>query len=461
VQSTATTPFSIADLQAAVKGRVIGPEDPDYDTARTVLVPIAADRRPAAVVRVADTDDVIAVVNFARDHGVELAVRSGGHSASGHSTSDGGIVLDLHDMKGLEIDTANRTAWAETGLTAIEYTTATVEHGLATGFGDTGSVGIGGITVGGGVGYLGRLHGLTIDNVLAAEVVTADGKLRRVDADHEPDLFWAIRGGGGNFGVVTRFQYKLADVSQFTGGMIVLPGTPDVIEGFVAAAEAARDELSTIANIMSAPPMPFLPDEAVGSIVLLGMLAYTGDPESADRALAPFRKLATPLADFVAANPYTTMYPPDDPDYHPTAEAKTMFIDHVDRETAELIVERLNAIQAPVRVAQLRVLGGAMARVPADATAYAHRSGKIMVNVAAFYEGDADRAQKADWVKRFSQALYQGDDAVYVNFVGDEGEARTRAAYPGATWNRLAAIKARYDPDNLFHLNQNVAPAEG
>jgi FAD/FMN-containing dehydrogenase len=455
------TSINLSDLRAAVTGRVIGPDDADYDAARTVLVPIAAGRRPAAVVRVANADDVAAVVNFARDNGVELAVRSGGHSASGHSTVDGGIVLDLRDMKDLEIDAANRTAWAETGLTAIEYTSATVAQGLATGFGDTGSVGIGGLTTGGGVGYLGRLHGLTIDNVLAAEVVTADGKLHRVDADHEPDLFWAIRGGGGNFGVVTRFQYRLADVSQFTGGMLILPGTPEVIEGFVRLASEAPDELSTIANIMSAPPMPFLPEEAVGSIVLMGMLAYTGDPESAERVLAPFRALATPMADFVAANPYTSMYPPDDPDYHPTAEARTMFIDHVDRETAELIVERLNSIQAPVRVAQLRVLGGAMSRVPSDATAYAHRSGRIMVNVAAFYEGADDRASKADWVKRFSEALNQGDDAVYVNFVGDEGEARTRAAYPGATWDRLAKIKARYDPDNLFHLNQNVAPAAG
>jgi len=205
--------------------------------------------------------------------------------------------------------------------------------------------------------------------------------------------------------------------------------------------------------------MPFLPEEAVGSIVLMGMLAYTGDPESAERVLAPFRALGTPLADFVAANPYTTMYPPDDPDYHPTAESRTMFIDHVDRATADLIVEHLNAIDAPIRVAQLRVLGGAIGRVPTDATAYAHRSGRIMVNVAAFYEGAEDRARKADWVKRFSEALYQGNDAAYVNFVGDEGEARAHAAYPGKTWDRLARIKAQYDPDNLFHLNQNVAPA--
>jgi FAD/FMN-containing dehydrogenase len=459
VQQATRAPISIPELQAEVKGRVIGPEDPDYEAVRTVLVPAAADRRPAAVVRVAGDADVAAVVNYARDHGLELAVRSGGHSAAGHSTVDGGIVIDLHDMKALEIDPANGTAWAETGLTAIEYSTATVEHGLATGFGDTGSVGIGGITLGGGVGYLGRLHGLTIDNVLAADVVTADGQLRRVDAEHEPDLFWAIRGGGGNFGVVTRFQYRLADVSQFTGGMIVLPGTPEVIEGFVRLADAAPDELSTIANVMSAPPMPFLPEEAVGSIVLLGMLAYTGDPESAERVIAPFRELATPLADFIAANPYTTMYPPDDPDYHPTAESRTMFIDHVDRPTAELIVEQLNAIEAPIRVAQLRVLGGAMSRVPADATAYAHRSSPIMVNVAAFYEGDADKPLREQQVAALAAALRQSDNGAYVNFVGDEGPERIRDIYPGATWDRLVALKRQYDPDNLFRRNQNIPPA--
>jgi FAD/FMN-containing dehydrogenase len=454
---TASTPTSFEALQAVVTGRVIGPNDAEYDEARTVFYPV--ERRPAAVVRVADTDDVAKVVGYARDAGVELAVRSGGHSVAGYGTVDGGIVLDLHDMKAIEIDIARRTAWAETGRTAGEYTAATGEHGLATGFGDTGSVGIGGITLGGGVGYLGRKYGLTIDNVIDAEIVTADGRLRRIDAENEPDLFWAIRGGGGNFGVVTRFRYRLVDVSEFTGGMLILPGTPDVVEGFIAAAEAAPDELSTIANIMSAPPMPFLAEEHHGKIVFMGMLAYTGDAESAERALAPFRALATPLADFVKRGSYLDMYPPEDPHYHPAAESRTMFIDHVRRDTAELIVERLNAIEAPLRVAQLRVLGGAIGRVSPDATAYAHRGSRIMVNVAAFYDGVEDRARKADWVRRFSEALNQGDDAAYVNFLGDEGADRIHAAYPGRTWDRLTDIKTRYDPTNLFRLNQNIPPA--
>ena len=455
----ATTTISIPDLRAAVSGRVIGPDDEDYDATRTVLVPIAADRRPAAIVRVADANDVAAVVNYARDHGVELAVRSGGHSASGHSTVDGGIVVDLRDMKDLEIDAANRTAWAETGLTAGEYSTATVAQGLATGFGDTGSVGIGGITVGGGVGYLGRLHGLTIDNVLAAEIVTADGQLRRVDAEHEPDLFWAIRGGGGNFGVVTRFQYRLADVSQFTGGMLILPGTAEVIEGFVAAADAAPDELSTIANIMPAPPMPFIPAEHHGRLVILAMLVYAGEAEAGERAVAPFRALATPVADMVRPMRYPEIYPPDEPDYHPLGTSRTLFMDCVDHSAAQRIVDTLQASTAMMSVAQLRVLGGAMARVPAEATAYAHRHRRIMANVAALYQSPDEAAVNAAWVTDLAAALSSKQPGAYVNFLADEGEARIRQAYPGSTWDRLAAIKRRYDPTNLFRLNQNIPPA--
>ncbi len=397
---------------------------------------------------------------IARESGTEIAVRSGGHSGAGHSTIDGGIVIDLRDMKALEIDAEGRTAWAETGLTAGEVTTALAEHGLAVGFGDTGSVGIGGITLGGGVGYLVRKHGLTIDSLLAAEIVTADGELLRVDATSHPDLFWAIRGGGGNFGVVTRFQYRLVDLPSFVGGMLVLPATAETVAGFIAAAEAAPDELSTIANIMNAPPMPFLPEEVHGQVVILGMLAYAGDADAGERAIAPFRALATPLADMVKPSPYPEMYPPEgDEEYHPTAEALTMFIDRVDRDVAQTIVEYLERSDASMRVAQLRVLGGAMARVPADATAFAHRASRIMVNVAAFYEGEDDRPQKAAWVAEFADALRQGDDGAYVNFLVDEGEERIRAAYPGATWDRLASVKARYDPDNIFHRNQNITPA--
>ena len=457
-QETNATTISIPRLRAVLNGRVIMPGDTGYDEARTVF-PGGIDRRPAVIVRVADATDVSRVVSLARASGLELAVRSGGHSGAGHGTTDGGIVLDLRDMKGLEIDTERRTAWAETGLTAGEYTVAAGAHGLATGFGDTGSVGIGGITLGGGVGYLVRKHGLTIDDLLAAEVVTADGELLHVDAERHPDLFWAIRGGGGNFGVATRFQFRLHEVSTIVGGMLVLPATPEVIASFVAEAEAAPEELSTIANVMTAPPMPFLPAEVHGKLVIMAMLAYAGEVEAGERAIAPFRALAEPIADMVRPMRYPEIYPPDEGDYHPVASARTMLIDAIDRPVAETIVEYLQASRAQMAVAQIRVLGGAMARVPAEATAFAHRSARIMVNVAALYESPVEAAVHELWVRALAAALRQGEGGAYVNFLGDEGEARVREAYPGSTWERLVAIKGRYDPTNLFRLNQNIPPA--
>jgi FAD/FMN-containing dehydrogenase len=305
-----------------------------------------------------------------------------------------------------------------------------------------------------------RKHGLTIDSLLAAEIVTADGQFRRVDAEHEPDLFWAIRGGGGNFGVVTRFQFRLHDVSEFTGGILVLPATADTIAGFIAANEAAPEELSAIANVMPCPPMPFVPEDQHGKLVILAMMAFAGPADAAEKAYAPFRALATPLADLIQTGSYTVMYPSDpEEEYHPTAIAKNLFMDSIDRDVAQGMVDTLESIDAPMKVAQLRVLGGAYARVPADATAYAHRSSRIMVNVAAFYMGEDDRIVKAEWVERFARQLTQSDHGAYVNFVGDEGEAGVRAAYPGPTYQRLADIKRRFDPDNLFRLNQNIVPA--
>jgi FAD binding domain/Berberine and berberine like len=450
---------AIQALSSKVRGQLIRPENDGYDEARTVFYG-GFDRYPAAIVQAEDATDVSRVVALARESNLELAVKSGGHSLAAHGVSEGGIVLDLSKMKNLEIDVEGRTAWAETGLTAGEYTAAAAAHGLATGFGDTRSVGIGGITLGGGVGYLVRKHGLTIDDLLAADVVTADGELLRVDAERHPDLFWAIRGGGGNFGVATRFKFRLHEVSTIVGGMLILPAIPEVIASFVAEAEAAPEELSTIANVMTAPPMPFLPAEVHGELVIMAMLAYAGEEvEAGQRAIAPFRALAEPIVDMVKPMPYPEIYPPEEDDFHPTAVARTMFIDTVDRDVSQTILEHLRASDAPMRVAQIRVLGGAMARVSAEATAFAHRSSRIMVNVAAFYEGAEERAAREAWVSDFAAALEQGDGGVYVNFLGDEGEGRVRAAYPGSTWDRLIEIKSRYDPTNFFRLNQNISPA--
>lgn len=452
------SPVSFAPLRDALHGRVIAPGDPEYDNARSVFYG-GVDRHPAVIVRVADAEDVARVLTLARETGMELAVRSGGHSVAGHGVSEGGIVLDLSEMKAFDLDAEGRTVWAETGLTVAEFSSAAGAHGLAIGFGDTGSVGIGGITLGGGVGYLVRRHGLTIDDLLAAEIVTADGELQHVDVESHPDLFWAIRGGGGNFGVVTRFRFRLHELPTVVGGLLMLPASAEAIHAFIHEAEAAPEELSTMANVMPAPPMPFVPEEHHGKLVIMALVCYAGEAEAGEKALAPFRALAAPIADTVHPIPYPDIYPPEDPDYHPTAVARTMFVDAVDRASAETIVERLEASSASMRVAQLRPLGGAMARVPNDATAFAHRERRLMVNVAALYESPDEREQHEGWVAGFADGLQRGPVGAYVGFLGDEGDARIHDAYPSRTWDRLAEIKARYDPTNLFRLNQNVPPA--
>jgi FAD/FMN-containing dehydrogenase len=453
---TGTTVVSIPQLRTVLRGEVIASDDATYDEARTVFYG-GIDRRPAFIVRAKGASDVSRVVSLARESGLELAVRSGGHSLAGHSTTDGGIVLDLSEMKRLEIDLAGRTAWAQTGLTAGEYTTAVGAHGLATGFGDTGSVGIGGITLGGGMGYLVRKHGLTIDSLLAAEIVTAEGELLCADAETHPDLFWAIRGGGGNFGVATRFQFRLHEVDAIVGGMLILPATPDTIASFVAEADAAPEELSTIATVMVAPPMPFFPAGAHGQLVIMAMMVYAGDVEAGEGAIAPFRAIAEPVADMVRPMRYPDIYRPDAGE-HPVGSTRTLFLDALDRSVAQTIIEHLRASTAPMAAAEIRVLGGAMARVSTEATAFAHRRARMMVNVAARYERPDEAVAHEPWLTDFAAALRPGGGGAYVGFLGDDGPARIRDAYPGATWERLAAVKNRYDPTNLFHLNQNIIP---
>jgi FAD/FMN-containing dehydrogenase len=454
--SSETTTLSISELRTNINGRVIAPDDPEYDEARTVF-PGGVDRRPAVIVRVADAADVSRVVALARETGLDLAVRSGGHTP--FSVCDGGIVLDLSQMQGLDVDVEGRTAWAQTGLTAAAYSAGVAAHGLVTGFGDTGSVGIGGITLGGGVGYLVRKYGLTIDDLVAAEIVTADGRLLHVDEGNHPDLFWALRGGGGNFGVVTRVKLRLHELPTVVGGMLLLPATPEVIAAFIAEAESAPDELTTIANVMPAPPMPFVPAEHHGKLCIMALMCYAGPDDAGERALAPFRALATPIVDMVRPIPYPEIYPPDEETYHPIAASRTLFVDTVDLASAETIVEHIGRSTAMMAVTQLRVLGGAMARVPDDATAFAHRGRRIMANVAALYQAPDEAAAHEAWADGLAAALANGGAGAYVNFLGDDGEARIREAYPEPTWSRLAAVKAQYDPANVFRLNQNIPPA--
>jgi FAD/FMN-containing dehydrogenase len=453
-----TLQHHISTLRGALNGKVIGADDPRYDDVRRVFF-TGFDRRPAAIVRVTGANDVARVVGLARETGAELAVRSGGHSRAGHGTSEGGIVIDLSAMNAVEIDPTTRTAWAQTGVTAGDYTAQTGAHGLTTGLGDTPSVGLGGITLGGGIGYLVRMTGLTIDDVLAAEVVTAAGELLRAGAHAHPELFWALRGGGGNFGVVTRLKLRLHAIDRVVGGMLLLPASPDVITGLVAAADAADDGLSLIANILKAPPLPFIPAEQHGTPIVMIQMVYAGDADAGAAAIAPIRALATPLADMVRPIRYPEMYAGAEGPAPAFAAGTNLLVDELSTGTADTILAHVETATAAIAAVQLRVLGGAMARVADDATAFGHRRARVMVNIAAMDPRAETRPEHEAWAAELATALADGGpERAYLGFVGDEGEHGVRRAYPPATLERLARVKRRYDPDNLFRRNLNVVP---
>jgi len=455
----AISPSQLAAFGASLTGSLVVPGDAAFDEARQVHNS-RFDRMPTIVVRAADAADVSRTVTLAAETGLELAVRSGGHSLAGHGTSEGGIVLDLSPMKRLLIDPDRRLAWAQPGLTAGEITAAAAEHGLAVPFGDTASVGIGGLTTGGGIGFLTRKFGLTIDNLVAAEVVTADGRILAVDEERHPDLFWAIRGGGGNVGVVTRFVYRLVEAGMVVGGGLALPATPEVIAGLVAAAKAAPEELTLISYVMHAPPAPFIPPDRVGELVVMVLGVAVGDLEAGQAAWAPIRALAEPVADLVGPMPYPAIY-------QFTAEGqargggsiRSWFTDDLDVADAQTILDLMAHAPIPAVMTQIRVLGGAVARVAPEDTAFSQRDAEVLVAAMSLFEIEADPSSSDAWTAAFFTTFVDSMTGVYANFLGSEGEDRVRAAYPHGAYESLAAIKRRYDPANLFRLNQNVRPA--
>jgi FAD/FMN-containing dehydrogenase len=452
-------PIDIAAFTAGISGTVIRPEDPTFETARQIKNTLF-DRRPSLIVKAASSTDVARTVVFAREHDLEIAVRGGSHSLAGHSTTDGGIVLDLSGMKGLHIDADRRLAWAQPGLTAGEYTIAAAAHGLATPFGDTGSVGIGGLTLGGGIGWLVRKYGLTIDALVAVDMVTADGRLLTASADEHSDLFWAVRGGGGNFGVVTRFQFRLYPVDQTLSGAIFLPATRDVLRSLVPIAAAAPDELTTISFLMAAPPAPFVPEEHHGKLTLAVMFVYAGDPAAGMAAIAPFRQVATPLAEMVAPMPYPGIYEfTKEGEQAGPSVIRSVFLDTLDDNAIDTILDFTASPSSPFAMTQIRVLGGAMARVPSTATAFAHRDAAVLVAMITPFAEPGEAPVHEAWTSAYFEALRPAATGVYSNFLADEGAGRIREAYPALTYQRLTHVKRRYDPANLFHLNQNIRPA--
>ncbi|MCU0484055.1 MAG: FAD-binding oxidoreductase [Chloroflexi bacterium] len=451
----------LAELAAGLRGSVLRPGDLDYDEARRVH-DLAVDRHPAAIVRAADAGDVVAAVDLARASGSPLAIRSGGHSMAGHGTVDEGILLDVSGLDAVEVHPGRGVAWAGAGTRAGAFVAATAVHGLTTPLGDTATVGLGGLTLGGGVGWLARKHGLTIDNLLAVDLVTADGQMVRASEFENQDLFWALRGGGGNFGVATRFLFRLHPVATVLGGALVLPLSRDVLRAHGPIAGDAPDELTTIAVAMAGlPPLPFVPAEQHGRPGFAVLLVHAGDPEAGRAAVAPYRAVARPIADAVAAMPYPAVYSLTEGASEPGRSAHgCVYLPALDERAVDAILDALARPSSPMAMVQLRVLGGAVARVAAGDTAYARRDRSVMVVVVVPYLDPAEADRHQAWTAALLGALRDvGAAGTYVNFLGDEGPGRVREAYPGGAFERLALVKRRWDPANLFRLNQNVPPA--
>jgi FAD/FMN-containing dehydrogenase len=455
---------AVRSLQERLRGRVVRPGDGEYDRARRVWN-AAVDRRPALIVRPRDVADVVEAVAFARTRDLALAVRGGGHSPAGYGTVDDGLVVDLSDMERLEVDPEGRTAAADAGLTWGEYNAGTHVHGLATPGGDVAAVGIAGLTLSGGMGWLMRKHGMTIDNLLAVDVVTADGRRLTANETEHPDLFWALRGGGGNVGIATAFRYRLHPVGTVVGGAIVHAATREGLRAYAEAAASAPDELTTITFVGKAPPVPFIPADVHGTPVHLIIPCYAGDLDAGDRALAPLRALAgrTPLADTTGPTPYPSLYALTDMAAASRPHAiRNAYLRELTDETIEIVLDFVSRATSPLGVVALRELGGAMARVPVDATAFAHRDKAFYLaadNSWDSWEGEPRPERHIAWTEDFWRAVAPHTDGAYAGYLGDEGGDRVRAAYPSATYARLATIKRRYDPDNLFRSNPNVPPA--
>ncbi|MFF4689836.1 FAD-binding oxidoreductase [Streptomyces sp. NPDC001307] len=454
---------TLTELQADLRGTVVRPGDAAYDRARAVWN-AAHDKHPALIVRCAGTADVVRAVEFARSQDLLVAVRGGAHSIAGFSTCEGGIVIDLSPMKGAFVDPVRRRVTAQAGMTWGDLDHETQAFNLAVTGGLVSTTGISGFTLGGGVGWLLRRHGLASDNLTAAEVVTADGRVVHANAQEHPELYWALRGGGGNFGVVTSLEYQLHPVGpQVLAGLIVYPlaQARQVITAWRDLIGSMPDELTTLVNLTTAPPLPFLPPEVHGTrvVVLAGM--YAGSPAAGEAAVAPLRTLATPIADIMGPMSYTGMQSLLDPLWEAGAHNyfTSAFIEPSDAAIDAVLRHHLGT-PTPSSELHLHQLGGAFGRVPADATAFTQRKPGVLCNVIARSHSPAGFDAHVTWAREARKDIaHHGDGAMYVNFTGDAAEDKVRASYPDAVHERLVRVKDMYDPTNVFRLNQNIRPS--
>jgi FAD/FMN-containing dehydrogenase len=457
-------PLDARDLATRFAGELVGQDHPAYDEARRVWNG-SIDRRPALVARCAGGDDAAAAIRFARERDLPVAVRGGGHSVAGNGTCDGGLVVDLSSMKGVRVDPEARTARVQPGLLWRELDAVTQEFGLALTGGLISSTGVAGFTLGGGLGWLHRKYGIAADSLISAELVTAQGDHVRVSAEEEPELLWGLRGGGGNFGVVTEFAFALHPVGRtVTAGMVVRRGEElsEAVAAFRDAMAAAPDELTLGIVARLAPPAPFIPEDLRGRpvVVIAGM--HCGSPERAERDLAEIRSFGHPIVDLFEVREYTQFQSMLDAQALPGFRNywKAEFLSGLPSGAIDVLAEGLADVSSPVSDFKLQWLGGAIAKVAEDETAYGHREAQFVLNVNARWESPDDDEREVAWTRRlWERSAPYSHGGAYVNFMGEEGQERVRAAYGDAKYARLQALKDRYDPDNIFRLNQNVRPS--
>jgi FAD/FMN-containing dehydrogenase len=454
---------AVENLKSKVKGRIVLQSDSSYDEVRQIWNAMI-ERHPALIVRCAEADDVPHAIAFARENGLEISIRGGGHNIAGNALCDNGLVIDFSTMTKVRVDAEKKRAYVEPGATLADFDEATQSHGLATPVGINSTTGIAGLTLGGGFGWLTRKYGLTVDNLVSVEAVTAEGKRIRASENENADLFWAIRGGGGNFAIVTQFEFKLHEVGpEILAGLIVFPfeQAKQVLTRYREFVESAPEELSVWALLRKAPPLPFLPAEVHGKEVVVLVTFYAGDAVQGGKLIEPFRRFGVPWGEHIGALPYTQWQKAFDPLLTPGA--RNYWKSHNFTELGDGALDSMIEFAGKMPSSQCEIfvglIAGAANRVPPDAMAYRNRDAKFVLNVHGRWDKRTDDERCIAWARAFFQASAPyASDGAYINFMTEEESDRVASAY-GANYARLAQIKKQYDPDNLFHLNQNIKPS--
>jgi len=447
---------AIEKLRSGLRGAALLHSEDGYDAARKIYNAMI-DHRPAAIVRCAGVADVICAVNFARDNGLLVSVRGGGHNVSGNAVSDGGLMIDLSPMKGIRVDLQNRTVRAEPGVTWGEFDRETQAFGLATTGGLVSTTGIAGLTLGGGLGWLMGNYGLACDNLISADVVTADGRFLNASKSQNEDLFWGLRGGGGNFGVVTSFEFQLHPVGPMLGGMLVhrLDNAAATIKFYDTFTQTSPDELATFVAFATSPE---------GERVMVIFVSYNGTVEAGERILKPLREFGPPLADMIGPMPYVKVQRMMD-DAFPAGRQnywKSNFLKGLDAEAIRVIIDHVAKAPSPYSAVAIEQFSGAVNRVAIDDTAFNHRNARYNLLIVGIWSDPTAKAANMRWVRDLWSAMQPySSGGVYVNYLGqeaDEGVERVKSAYGAEKYARLVALKQKYDPTNLFRLNQNIRP---